>query len=320
MFHRLRPSLPVDGKLVLVAALVWLPGLVFGQDPWPGRLGELVSSGIVIAGERVPIQSPSVDPRGQSELRMAAQEKLAGAHGWTRFSRNSVVAPVKIELAYLKNEAGDRVGHRIHVAYVVHAGIETLRDSDLMGGLFGGSTSKEAETKDPESEASKALEDQKADESFRSEQMDDATVTSLGIESQPGVGFGWLEFLLLKKVELQGVIRSNRFEGVDYVAITWELAEEFTDREPVHERFRNEWVRRDRSPSGSLIRSEATSFAGAAGYLVLSSVDGTDNACLIEAEVVLHEPEGWFNGSNLLRSKLPLILQESARRFRRGLK
>ena len=39
----------------------------------------------------------------------------------------------------------------------------------------------------------------------------------------------------------------------------------------------------------------------------------------IEYHVAFIEPEGWFHGTNLLRSKLPIVAQEMVRKFRRNL-
>ena len=278
-------------------------------------MGELIEGGAVIAGQNERLVAPKVDPRSSAADRAGAQERLAGVHGWKRFSRNSVVAPVKIELAYLKDESDQRIGHRVHVAYVVHAGLDMLRDADLMGELFGSRSDSESDQDHSETDDSNESED-----SFRSEELDPSALAEFQIESQEGVSYGWLEFLLLKKVELQGVIRSQRWEDDDFVAIVWELDDRFSNRNPPDKQYRNEWTRRDRDPSGELVLSDPKPYSGAAGYLVISAIEGLENASLIEAEVVLHEPEGWFNGSSLLRSKLPLILQESARRFRRGLK
>ena len=277
---------------------------------WPGRMGHLVTEGVEVQGVAVRLDAPKVDPRLSAEERVAAQKNLAGGAGWARFSRNSVVAPVKIELSYLKSADEVRVGHRIHVSYVVHAGIETLKDSEFLSGLFGGPSSSGEEK---ESQA-----DEK--ERFHSERLDDRELSQLGIQPEEDTDYGWLEFLLLKRVELRGLIRSERVEAEDYFAISWELDERFTDRVPPAERIRNEWVRLDRASGGEQLRSQPSSYSGAAGYLIVSSVEGMDDACLVEAEVVMNEPEDWFSGSSLLRSKLPLILQESARRFRRGLK
>lgn len=298
-----------------VLAIATFSSSATGQDAWPGRMGDLIAGGLVIGGQDVKLNAPKFDPRSPSEERSAAQERLAGAHGWKRFSRNSVVAPVKIELAYLKNESDQRIGHRVHVAYVVHAGLDTLRDADLMGDLFGKPSDGDSDHDDET-----ARESSEGEESFLSEELDPKELAALQIEPEEGVSYGWLEFLLLKKVDLQGVIRSQRWEEENFVAISWELDDRFSDQNPAHETYRNEWIRRDRGPNGELMLSDPKPYSGVAGYLVISTIAGLGNASLIEAEVVLHEPEGWFNGSSLLRSKLPLILQESARRFRRGLK
>ena len=39
----------------------------------------------------------------------------------------------------------------------------------------------------------------------------------------------------------------------------------------------------------------------------------------IECHMIFDEPRGWFGGANLLRSKLPLAVQEEVRNFRRRL-
>jgi hypothetical protein len=35
--------------------------------------------------------------------------------------------------------------------------------------------------------------------------------------------------------------------------------------------------------------------------------------------MIFDEPNGWFGGANLLRSKLPLVIQDEVRNFRRRL-
>ena len=39
----------------------------------------------------------------------------------------------------------------------------------------------------------------------------------------------------------------------------------------------------------------------------------------MEYHVAFVEPQGWFHGTNLLRSKLPIVAQEMVRKFRRNL-
>ena len=39
-------------------------------------------------------------------------------------------------------------------------------------------------------------------------------------------------------------------------------------------------------------------------------------AILVECHGVFEEPQGWFQGAPLLRSKLPMLVQEQVRGFR----
>ena len=42
-------------------------------------------------------------------------------------------------------------------------------------------------------------------------------------------------------------------------------------------------------------------------------------ALFVEYHLVFDEPKAWFGGANLLRSKLPLMVQDNIRKFRREL-
>jgi hypothetical protein len=118
---------------------------------------------------------------------------------------------------------------------------------------------------------------------------------------------------------LQWVTRSERVDGDNFFAVAWELDPRFAPSETNDRRLQNRWVKRNRDERGQIVLGDPQSYAGAAGYLIVSGLTGIENASLVEAEIVFHEPADWFSGSNLLRSKVPLIIQESARRFRREL-
>ena len=53
------------------------------------------------------------------------------------------------------------------------------------------------------------------------------------------------------------------------------------------------------------------------GYMKASRLAQPSGAVLVEYHLVFEEPQGWFGGSNLLRSKLPLVCQDGVRKFRR---
>jgi hypothetical protein len=289
-------------QLVLAVLLCLAPPPLCGQEPtWDGMLGKLVRDGVELADDQqVKLSGPIVDPRDTNEA-ASKQTQVAGKSGWNRFSRNSAIAPIRIEMEYLKTVDGERFGQRVHVAFVVHASIDKLRDADVMSRLY-----------------SDASDHAEPEEDVRSKSIDSSELEKLGIKDSTA-SFSWMQFLLLNKIELQWVTRSERVDGDNFFAVAWELDPRFAPSETNDRRLQNRWVKRNRDERGQVVLGDPQSYAGAAGYLIVSGLAGIENASLVEAEIVFHEPADWFSGSNLLRSKVPLIIQESARRFRREL-
>jgi hypothetical protein len=120
---------------------------------------------------------------------------------------------------------------------------------------------------------------------------------------------------LLNRVIVRAVIRNQRWVTDDAVTVVWQIDPRFTG-EPSH---RNTWAPIERDDLGKKHEGEKHPYRGAGGYISIRQLPELDDACLVEARMVLHEPEDWFSGSNVLRSKLPIMMQESARSFRRKL-
>lgn len=289
--------------------LGWFGHLVFilaavdagGATP-EGLLAALQDQGIRFGKTVVLLSEPATDPNQAADEIAASQRGLAGRRPWDQFVRDSVVAPVQIDLDYLKDAQGDRLGQKAHFAFVVHAAVSTLRDSEAMEQMFA------TEVGETESEG------------FQSRPLGDAELQELGIEKGEGESYGWLQVTLLNKIEVSGVIRSQRQDGEDFIVIAWKLDERFSESSASGEKLQNQWRELKRDDTGNVVRGEGRSYSGAAGYLLVTAIEGVPNASMVEGLVLLHEPEDWFGGSNLLRSKLPLMIQESARKLRRGLK
>jgi hypothetical protein len=60
-------------------------------------------------------------------------------------------------------------------------------------------------------------------------------------------------------------------------------------------------------------------YTGMAGYVLVTKLPEPAGALLVEMHFLLHEPPTWFGGRNLLRSKLPTLIQDNVRSFRRKL-
>jgi hypothetical protein len=77
------------------------------------------------------------------------------------------------------------------------------------------------------------------------------------------------------------------------------------------------WQHLDRDETGKLNLGEKHPYHGFGSYLKITRMIEPAGAIFIECHVAFDEPAGWFNGANLLRSKLPVLVQDSVRKFRR---
>lgn len=304
--------------MILLAAFAQSPRVTEASEPFANPLlDELLQAGIVIDHHWFQLQPPRADPRYAPDRLDAAQRQIAGRRDWDTFTRNSVVAPIHMELAYLQDPMQRRLGIRIHFAFVLHTDIDRLRDPVAMQELLS------------------AQQPSADEQGFQLDPIDPQTLMDLRVS--PGtsdvvdesVAYGWLKTTLLNKVLISAVLRSQRKDEDSFFTIAWKLDERFTQIDPVPidapqtpadsvVQPRNEWRLSQRDDLGREVPGEPRPYQGVAGYLVVSRLVSVEGASLIEAEVILHEPVEWFGGSNLLRSKLPLILQESVRRLRRA--
>lgn len=226
-------------------------------------------------------------------------ENLAGPSGWERFSRNSIVAPMVIDIDYIKDSAGQRIGHRIHIIFVAHAPLSRLRDRRFMEQAFG------------------QPDNQPSNEGFRFEALNiqDLKDASVQIQDEKSGGYAFFEANLLNRVKVRGVVRVETVERGETLAVAWCLDSRF-DGNPKRS---NSWSQLTVDDGGQVTEQPAIPYSGCGGYLNLTQLGSGSDIVLIESWTLLHEPSDWFQGSNLLRSKLPLTIQESVRSFRRKL-
>lgn len=253
---------------------------VDGQDSHPQSALE---KGVVVQidDQSVRIPAPTLTGDLNADEQTRRITGLLKGLPYRQFMRDSVVAPVRINLRYIQNDSGKRLGHSVHLLFVVHQGLQSFSADDFAGRLMG----------QPQEGASS-----------HSTAIAPETLKSLGIEDQErDVDYKRLNFELLDRIQLSGVLRIARTSSDSQNRIDLSL----------DERFENRW----KSTDG---RNPDASYSGCRGWLTATSLIGMD-AVLIETRFAIHEPTDWFRGDNYLRSKLPLVLQEAARDLRRRL-
>lgn len=121
-------------------------------------------------------------------------------------------------------------------------------------------------------------------------------------------GYGHSRFDFINKVRIQAVMRSLWSETDESLLIASVVDDRFRN-DP---QFPNRWQSLDfGKPVG-----EPQAYESAGYYVKITRMAEPKGALFIEARVIYLEPYGWFQGANLLRSKLPPIVQKEVRDLR----
>ena len=288
-----------------VSRFAWvLVFVIYGGNACQGEdlFETLTDRGIVLTDDvTVKLDKPTIMDRSDPTER----ERIAQPYGWKRFTRDSVTAPISIDLDYLYDEADNRIGHSIRFEFVVHESLDRLRDRDFMSSVFANDNDDEA----------KRETNSATDHSFK--ELTAEQLQQVGISMSPDVHFGFATVPLMNRVLLRGVIAAQTTHTDSSVISSWRLLDSIDSSD----RYASRWSPLERDSLGNQIEGRALPYRGAGGYIhvqSLASLDETlDDACLVSVHVVLHEPPAWFGSSNFLRSKFPLVIQETVRKLRR---
>jgi hypothetical protein len=262
---------------------------------------ELTTRGVPLhSGEGVLLPQP-VMPDGLSaseQSRIVA--RIAGKYPLDRFVRNSVVAPFVLELDSVADRGGGRSGQRIDFYFVAHGPLEAMQREDLFRELVATQEGTPARPVTIRELTGEELAARKLTIQTSSDQVESYTAIDVPV---------------LDRVQISGLGRAVKQKSADSVLGAWKLDERFVD----DAEFPNRWQPILRDQVGRLSLGPPSPYAGLGGYIKVTRLHEPSGALFVECHVAFDEPPAWFNGRNLLRSKLPLIVQENVRKFRRKL-
>jgi hypothetical protein len=131
-----------------------------------------------------------------------------------------------------------------------------------------------------------------------------------------GEGQAHVTLPLMDRVQLEGTIHTMWTRTAQSLLLAGRIDPRFTS----DGKYPNRWRLLKRDAEGKLQPQETgTPYEGAAFYCKFTPVAGKTDALIVEWHLVFAEPGEWFDGANLLRSKLPIVLQTKIRAFRRDL-
>jgi hypothetical protein len=258
----------------------------------------LTAEGVeVVTGVRTPLPASVV--RLESGDDEHSLHELAGTAGWDRFVEDAVTAPVTVTIEPV-TEGDSRLGHRVRMAFVLHVPLEKLQGDEAVKRALGADEGSKGATVKP---------------------LTTAELTAAGIEPD-GSGreqFIAVEIPLLNRITVRGVVRAEKMESADGTQVAWE----FDPRFETVPQWRATWTKIEENELGERVEGQPQPYSGCGGIVTVKKIragaEADASLLVVESRMVIREPEAWFQGSNLLRSKIPLTTQEGVRNLRRKL-
>jgi hypothetical protein len=280
-----------------VFALLVLPAtLLAGQNgPSNELLDQYLKKGIDIPGLGpvklpVPLVRKGMKPAELDEVLDKARERVP----LNLFLKNNVYAPHNLTIQSIDDPEAKKDARRaqsIKLTFVAYGKLKTVIEKDMLTQLIGGGKNKV---------------DTLTDKQLKERGIEVKTITK-DFEER----YSQMELELLDTILVSGITRNIRTSDENSAHMTTLLDPRFAkDKE-----FPNRW--QPISQKGELGKAEP--YSGLGGYVFALDLPKPAGALYLEMHFVLHEPYAWFDGKNLLRSKLPLVIEKNVRDFRRKL-
>lgn len=259
---------------------------------------QLLDPGLLIGPDlRSKLPPPSMADGLDAAAQTAVIKEIIGTdYSMEEFTRQSVVAPQLLRIRDVKPSDPAAPARGVDVWFVTYGDLaaaddEKFRDRLLRAGRESGGESKGG--------------------SFTPEQL-----SQRGIMIPPGKekheSYGHFGFDFLDRVRLRAAGRAVWSRTPDSLLIASEIDPRFNgDKE-----FPNQWQSLMKD-GGEVKVGPASPWSGAGFYLKITKLHEPAGALFVEQHIVFAEPTGWFEGANLLRSKLPPAVQVIVRNMRR---
>jgi hypothetical protein len=291
-------------RLAALALAILCGHAVARAAPPAGDLvDDLSSHGVTFPSGKTVVLPKAQMPDGlDAAAQQEALRRAAGKYPLDRFVRDAVVSPFELEMNSIDDAKGARHGQRLDFCFVAYGTLEEIIRQDLFGALAGAQDSSGDGADHTTARALTAAELQARDLAPQKTAEREESYLLVNVP-------------ILNRVQLRGVGFAAREKRPESVVAGIKLDERF-DKD---QEFSNTWSPLLRDKSGKLSEGAAKPYSGLGGYMKITQLQQPAGALFVECHIAFAEPEAWFDGKNLLRSKLPLVVQDNVRSFRRKL-
>lgn len=267
----------------------------------PGPLNQAADAGDDATASLPEFQSTLSDGM-TADQQMQAIRSILGNLEEERFFKPSVVSPFVFKLEPLSKLENGGQRQRLDVWFVAHGKLDDIEEKKMMDDLTG-----------PEAKKTPGLP-----EVARALTEEEMKARDLKFGDQPdgsGRSYGIMGANILDKAFVTGITSSRYRKTDESIELFLRMAPALFDDAD----FPARWHSISKADDGTFRLAEANPYTDLAALIKVTKLAGVEDGLFVEVHVVYAEPFGWFEGRNLLRSKLPPVLQDSVRKFRRKL-
>jgi len=286
----------------VVAVFLLGASVAAAEAPPRNRLfDELLDPGVQIPGAGAFKLPPPLVKEGMDKTACrAALDKAAGKLPLELFIKRSEQAPFNLKIDSINDKQDKRRGQVADLWFVVYAKAATVQKKDVINLLLVGERKGEGLRKA---------------EYLTADQLEQRRIKPLSGDNLEE-RYATFDMELLDKVLVTGLTRNVKTWSKQSVVLATRLDERFEN----DKQFPNRWRPIVRQGDKDDQLGPPLPYSGMAGYATLVELPEPEGALLVEMHFAFHEPPEWFGGPNLLRSKLPILIQENVRAFRRKLR
>ncbi|MBU4398332.1 MAG: hypothetical protein KKE86_03240 [Planctomycetes bacterium] len=265
---------------------------------------ELIQKGVRMSdGSTVKLPPPIVPDGLDAAGQWAAMDKVATVRSPVeRLVQKSFYAPVVVKVRTVKSSEGEGPAVRtVDLWFVAHGDWDVLTSKEFFESMAG------AKDEGPNRVVSKSgtLTDEEMTERKLSATNKD------GYEER----FVYTTFSLFERVELSATRLAGLTRGKD----SWLAAARIDRRFDKDPEYPNQWRALLRDVRAEIELGPAHPFLHAGGYAKITRLKKPAGAVFVECHLAYEEDYGWFDGVNLVKRKVPLMVREKVRTFRRKL-
>ncbi len=290
---------------LLIASFLGFASSIVLEDTNP-VYEEVTKRGVVVPkGPPLKLPAPTLSDGLDAAAQRKAIESIADARRPVEaLLKNAVSAPIVIKTSDDKaSAAAGGTGKRVDAWFIVYGDLKKIVDHG-----FGAN-----DQADPEDEPNPN------DARFTGKLLTPEELLVRKIEPLVSAGivenYGNADLQLFNRVRVRGTSRSVQTQTDESVTYSTILDPRFA----LDTKYPNQWQSVTRDDAGKLQYGPSKAYAGMGGYVKATELKEPQGAILVEYHLAYDEPEGWFRGANVIRTKLPIIMQDHVKKLRRRL-